>query len=219
MSDRGVTDYPTYDSGAEDPLTTSGLYLAQQQSMSAPMSPPMSASMSAAMPTEQPPLPASAASPLAGVVIRCVVNGEPVEVSNVWIADSLLFMLRERLGRTAAKDGCGEGECGACVVLLDGEPVLGCLTPALAAEGSSVTTAEAYGEDDRVSAALAAHCGAGCGYCLPGIGLSARALLARQPDPSEAAIRESLSGHLCRCLPPGHFIDAVNEAAKKVRRG
>jgi carbon-monoxide dehydrogenase small subunit len=142
-----------------------------------------------------------------------VVNGEPVEVPEVWVADSLLFLLRDRLGRTAAKDGCGEGECGACVVLLDGEPVLGCLTPALAAEGSAVTTAEAYGEERPVSAALAAHCGAGCGYCLPGIGLSTRALLARQPEPSEAAIRESLSGHLCRCLPPGHFVDAVREAA------
>lgn len=153
-----------------------------------------------------------AAGPLASVPIRCVVNGEPVEVPEVWIADSLLFLLRERLGRTAAKDGCGEGECGACLVLLDGEPVLGCLTPALAAEGSAVTTPEAYPDGDRVAAALAAHCGAGCGYCLPGIGLSVRDLLARQPEPSEAAIRESLSGHLCRCLPPGHFVDAVREA-------
>ena len=159
------------------------------------------------------PLPAPA-SPPAMVAIRCVVDGDPVEVPEVWIADSLLFMLRERLGRTAAKDGCGEGECGACVVLLDGEPVLGCLTPALAAEGGAVTTAAAYREDDPVAAALAAHCGAGCGYCLPGIGLSVRDLLARQPEPSEAVIRESLSGHLCRCLPPGHFVDAVREAVK-----
>ena len=149
---------------------------------------------------------------LATVPIRCVVNGEPVEVPQVWVADSLLFVLRERLGLTGAKDGCGEGECGACVVLLDGEPVLGCLTPALAAEGSYVTTVEAFGEGDEVSAALAAHCGAGCGYCLPGIGLSVRTLLARQPEPSEPAIRESLSGHLCRCLPPGPFVDAVREA-------
>ena len=167
-------------------------------------------------PISPPPMP-PAAGPFAKVVIRCVVNGEPVELPGVWVADSLLFLLRDRLGRTAAKDGCGEGECGACVVLLDGEPVLGCLTPALAAEGSAITTAEAYREGDEVSAALAAHCGAGCGYCLPGIGLTVRGLLTRQPEPSEAAIRESLSGHLCRCLPPGHFIDAVNEAVK--RRG
>lgn len=168
-----------------------------------------------AEPVPAPPMP-PAAGPFAKVVIRCVVNGEPVEVPEVWVADSLLFLLRDRLGRTAAKDGCGEGECGACVVLLDGEPVLGCLTPALAAEGSAVTTGEAYGEGDAVSAALAAHCGAGCGYCLPGIGLSTRALLSRQPEPSEAAIREALSGHLCRCLPPGHFVDAVREAAAEV---
>ena len=171
-------------------------------------------------PISPPPMP-PAAGPFAKVVIRCVVNGEPVELPEVWVADSLLFLLRDRLGRTAAKDGCGEGECGACVVLLDGEPVLGCLTPALAAEGSAITTAEAYREGDAVSAALAAHCGAGCGYCLPGIGLTVRGLLTRQPEPSEAAIRESLSGHLCRCLPPGHFIDAVNEAATELvkRRG
>ena len=169
-------------------------------------------------PVPAPPMP-PAAGPFAKVVIRCVVNGERVEVPEVWVADSLLFLLRDRLGRTAAKDGCGEGECGACVVLLDGEPVLGCLTPALAAEGSAVTTPEAYGDGDAVSAALAAHCGAGCGYCLPGIGLSTRALLARQPEPSEAAIRESLSGHLCRCLPPGHFVDAVREVVEEgVRR-
>jgi aerobic-type carbon monoxide dehydrogenase small subunit (CoxS/CutS family) len=171
-------------------------------------------------PVPAPPMP-PAAGPFAKVVIRCVVNGERVEVPDVWVADSLLFLLRDRLGRTAAKDGCGEGECGACVVLLDGEPVLGCLTPALAAEGSAVTTPEAYGDGDAVSTALAAHCGAGCGYCLPGIGLSTRALLARQPEPSEAAIRESLSGHLCRCLPPGHFVDAVREVVQEAvkRRG
>lgn len=157
---------------------------------------------------------AEQAMTLATVPIRCVVNGKPVEVPAVWVADSLLFVLRERLGLTGAKDGCGEGECGACVVLLDGEPVLGCLTPALAAEGSYVTTVEAFGEGDEVSAALAAHCGAGCGYCLPGIGLSVRTLLARQPEPSEPAIRESLSGHLCRCLPPGPFVDAVREACE-----
>ena len=173
-----------------------------------------------AEPVPAPPMP-PAAGPFAKVVIRCVVNGERVEVPEVWVADSLLFLLRDRLGRTAAKDGCGEGECGACVVLLDGEPVLGCLTPALAAEGSAVTTPEAYGDGDAVSAALAAHCGAGCGYCLPGIGLSTRALLARQPEPSEAAIRESLSGHLCRCLPPGHFVGAVREVVEEgvERRG
>ena len=171
-------------------------------------------------PVPAPPMP-PAAGPFAKVVIRCVVNGERVEVPEVWVADSLLFLLRDRLGRTAAKDGCGEGECGACLVLLDGEPVLGCLTPALAAEGSAVTTPEAYGDGDPVSAALAAHCGAGCGYCLPGIGLSTRALLARQPEPSEAAIRESLSGHLCRCLPAGHFVDAVREVVEEgvKRRG
>ena len=214
----GTEDFDQYDflsadsSGDPviDPLAGSGAHFAPNN---------MPNSVPGQQPAEQvagPPLP-PASGPFTTISIRCVVNGEQVEVPEVWVADSLLFLLRDRLGRTAAKDGCGEGECGACVVLLDGEPVLSCLTPALVAEGSAVTTAEAYGERDPVSAALAAHCGAGCGYCLPGIGLSARNLLARQPEPSEAAIRESLSGHLCRCLPPGHFIDAVNEAVK--RRG
>jgi aerobic carbon-monoxide dehydrogenase small subunit len=201
-------DYDQYDFLSEelppDVLAGSGAYFVPQQ----PEQP--------VEPISPPPMP-PAAGPFNRVVIRCLVNGEPVEVPEVWVADSLLFLLRDRIGRTATKDGCGEGECGACLVLLDGEPVLGCLTPALAAEGSAVTTPEAYDEADPVAAALAAHCGAGCGYCLPGIGLSTRALLARQPEPSEAAIRESLSGHLCRCLPPGHFIDAVTEAVK--RRG
>jgi carbon-monoxide dehydrogenase small subunit len=182
---------------------------------------PLAGSGTLTLPSTPEPVPASpmppASGPFATVSVRFAVNGEPVEVPEIWVADSLLFVLRDRLGRTAAKDGCGEGECGACVVLLDGEPVLACLTPALVAEGSTVTTPEAYGEGDEVSAALAAHCGAGCGYCLPGIGLTTRSLLVRQPEPSEAAIREALSGHLCRCLPPGHFIDAVNEAAKAVR--
>jgi aerobic-type carbon monoxide dehydrogenase small subunit (CoxS/CutS family) len=182
---------------------------------------PLAGSGTFTLPSAPEPVPAQPMPPASGpfttVSVRFVVNGEPVEVPEIWVADSLLFVLRDRLGRTAAKDGCGEGECGACVVLLDGEPVLGCLTPALVAEGSAVTTPEAYGEGDKVSAALAAHCGAGCGYCLPGIGLTTRSLLVRQPEPSEAAIREALSGHLCRCLPPGHFIDAVNEAAEAVR--
>ena len=199
-------DFLSADSSGEmeiDPLAGSGAF-----------------TLPAAAPEPAPgaPLP-PASGPFATVTIRFVVNGEPVEVPEIWVADSLLFVLRDRLGRTAAKDGCGEGECGACVVLLDGEPVLGCLTPAVVAQGASVTTPEAYGDGDEVSAALAAHCGAGCGYCLPGIGLSTRSLLARQPEPSEAAIRESLSGHLCRCLPPGHFIDAINEASKRVRHG
>jgi carbon-monoxide dehydrogenase small subunit len=200
-------DFLSADSSGEleiDPLAGSGTH-------------PVSGNVPGQRTPEQPagtPMP-PASGPFATVSIRCVVNGEPVEVPEMWVADSLLFVLRDRLGRTAAKDGCGEGECGACVVLLDGEPVLACLTPALVAEGSAVTTAEAYAEGDEVSAALAAHCGAGCGYCLPGIGLTTRSLLARQPEPSEAAIRESLSGHLCRCLPPGHFIDAVHEAVRR----
>ena len=121
-------DFLSVDSSGEleiDPLAGSGAFCPAQPPAAGRPGPPM------------PP----ASGPFATVSIRCAVNGEPVEVPEIWVADSLLFVLRDRLGRTAAKDGCGEGECGACVVLLDGEPVLACLTPALVAEGSAVTTA------------------------------------------------------------------------------
>lgn len=139
------------------------------------------------------------------------VNGTGQPVADGWLGDSLLFVLRERLGLVAAKDGCGEGECGACLVLLDDQPVTACLVPAVAAIGRSVRTPEAYAvpEPDAVASALAAHAGAGCGFCLPGIGMGLRALLARNPKPSRPAVREALSGHRCRCLPPDRFIAAA----------
>lgn len=148
------------------------------------------------------------------------VNGAAQPVSDAWIGENLLFVLRERLGFTAVKDGCGEGECGACTVLMDGQPTTACLVPAAAAAGRAIETPELHAvpQPDSVARALAAHAGAGCGFCLPGIGMEIRALLARNAKPSGAAVREALSGHRCRCLPPERFIAAADEAAKALAR-
>lgn len=144
------------------------------------------------------------------------VNGAPQPVADAWIGESLLFVLRERLGFNAVKDGCGEGECGACTVLVDGQPTTACLVPAATAAGRPIETPEVHAvpQPDAVAAALALHAGAGCGFCLPGIGMELRALLTRNAKPSAAAIREVLSGHRCRCLPPERFIAAADEAVR-----
>ncbi len=151
---------------------------------------------------------------------RLEVNGSPQPVADAWIGESLLFVLRERLGFTAIKDGCGEGECGTCTVLMDGLPTTACLVPAAAAVGRAVETPEVHAvpQPDATASALAAHAGAGCGFCLPGIGMELRALLARNPKPSGAAVREALSGHRCRCLPVERFIAAADDAAKAAAR-
>jgi len=168
----------------------------------------------------------SSGDPVRGVVewatagYELTVNGTAQPVSDAWIGENLLFVLRERLGFTAVKDGCGEGECGACTVLMDGQPAAACLVPAAAAQGRAIETPELHAvpQPDAVACALAAHAGAGCGFCLPGIGMEVRALLTRNAKPSTAAIREALSGHRCRCLPPERFIAATDEAAKALAR-
>ena len=147
----------------------------------------------------------------ATVDFELAVNGAAQPVAGAWVGESLLFALRERLGLVAAKDGCGEGECGACTILMDGQPTAACLVPAVAAVGRDVRTPEIYAvpKPDTVASALAAHAGTGCGFCLPGIGMELRALLARNPKPGASAIREALSGHRCRCLPAEKFVDAM----------
>ena len=142
------------------------------------------------------------------------VNDTTLPVDTGWLGESLLFTLRERGGLTAAKDGCGpevRGECGACTVFLDGEPTISCLVPAVAAIGRKVTTPEAFATvpPDSVALALADQAGPGCGFCLPGIAMSLRALLVRSPQPSAASVREALSGHQCRCLGVDRFLAAV----------
>jgi 4-hydroxybenzoyl-CoA reductase subunit gamma len=134
------------------------------------------------------------------------------------VEDSLLLLdyLRERRGLTGTKRGCDGGECGACTVLIDGEPRLACLTLAAGCEGRSIETIEsqaAQGELSALQRAFHERLGTQCGYCTPGMIMAAEALLRRRPKPSEAEIREALSGNLCRCTGYVKIIEAVKAAA------
>jgi len=130
---------------------------------------------------------------------------------------TLLTFLREQLGLTGAKCGCETGECGACTVLMNGDPVNSCLVLAAEADGAEVVTIEGLSADGRMDPlqeAFIEHTGTQCGFCTPGILISARALLDRNPDPSEDEIKEALRGNLCRCTGYVRIIDAVKAAAK-----
>lgn len=147
--------------------------------------------------------------------IEIVVNGDRY-VKEVMADLSLLDFLREVLGLTGTKWGCLTGDCGACTVLVDGEPVVSCLQLARQVEGRDVTTIEGVehsGELDEVQAAFVANGGAQCGFCTPGMIMSTEALLRANRSPSESQIREALSGNLCRCTGYSKIIDAVLQAA------
>ncbi len=135
---------------------------------------------------------------------------------------TLLEVLREDAGLTGTKHGCELGECGACAVLLDGEPVLSCLRLALECEGCEITTVEGLERDGGLhplQAAFADLGGAQCGYCTPGILVTAKALLDREPRPSRERIREALSGNLCRCTGYHQIIESVENAVLRMARG
>jgi len=131
----------------------------------------------------------------------------------------LLDVLRVDLGLTGTKEGCGEGECGACSVLVNGELVNSCLTPVLQAEGAAITTIEGVaGADATLSAVQQAfidHGGAQCGICTPGMIIAATNLLVRHPEPTEAEIRAGLSGNLCRCTGYMRIFEAIMKAAAR----
>jgi carbon-monoxide dehydrogenase small subunit len=148
------------------------------------------------------------------VSVRCTVNGEALTFSAHPLA-RLLDVLREELRLTGTKEGCGEGECGACSVLLDGELVNSCLVPAAQAEGARVLTVEGVADGERLHAVQRAmiECGgAQCGICTPGMVLAAVNLLERTPHPTESDIREGLAGNLCRCTGYMKIFDAVVRA-------
>ena len=151
--------------------------------------------------------------------MRLTVNGEERELLFHGYK-TLLEVLREELGLTGTKHGCELGECGACTVVLDGEPVLSCLVLALECEGRSVQTIEglARGPDlHPLQAAFTDFGGSQCGYCTPGVIMTAKALLDRNPHPSRQEIKEATAGNLCRCTGYQQIADAIEDAAAKLR--
>jgi carbon-monoxide dehydrogenase small subunit len=148
--------------------------------------------------------------------VQCVINGRATTLEAYPMA-RLLDVLREQAGLTGTKEGCGEGECGACSIEIDGALVNSCLVPALQAESTKIRTIEGLADDARLHAvqqAFLTHGGAQCGICTPGMILAAVNLLARNPHPSEAEIREGLSGNLCRCTGYTKIFASVVEACR-----
>jgi aerobic carbon-monoxide dehydrogenase small subunit len=149
--------------------------------------------------------------------VQLTVNGTPA-ILLVYPMERLLDVLRYDLGLTGAKEGCGEGECGSCSVLMDGQLVNSCLIPAAQANGCSITTIEGFARDQRLhplQAAFLACNGAQCGICTPGMILAAVHLLDKCSEPTLDEIREGLSGNLCRCTGYSQILEAVQQAIGK----
>ena len=148
-------------------------------------------------------------------LLRCKVNGSEIE-KEIDSAMTLLTFLREELGLTGTKDGCGEGECGACTVLVDMKSVNSCLTPAIAVEGKEVLTIEGMADDGVLSAlqqSFIDHGAIQCGFCSPGMLMSAKALLIRGDYADDEAIRRGISGNLCRCTGYQAIVNAIKAVA------
>jgi carbon-monoxide dehydrogenase small subunit len=151
--------------------------------------------------------------------ITTTVNGEQREVDDVWEGESLLYVLRERMGLPGSKNACEQGECGSCTVMLDGVPVCACLVAAGQAQGREVLTVEGLAEPDALHPVQTAFVDAGavqCGFCTPGLVVAAADLLRQSPRPSDPEIREALAGNLCRCTGYEKILDAVRLAADRL---
>jgi len=147
--------------------------------------------------------------------VELTVNGERLE-ADVWEGESLLYVLRERLGLPGSKNACEQGECGSCSVLLDGKLVCACLVLAAQADGHELVTVEGLSEDGELHPVQVAFAETGavqCGFCTPGFVMATAELLARTSSPTEDEIREALSGNLCRCTGYAKIFDAVRLAA------
>jgi carbon-monoxide dehydrogenase small subunit len=154
--------------------------------------------------------------------VTFTVNGSRETVDDVWEGESLLYVLRERMGLPGSKNACEQGECGSCTVYLDGTPVCACLVAAGQAEGRQVRTVEGLAEGDRLAPIQEAFVEAGavqCGFCTPGLLVQAHDLIERRPDPSDGEIREALAGNLCRCTGYEKILDAVRLAAARKAAG
>jgi aerobic carbon-monoxide dehydrogenase small subunit len=145
------------------------------------------------------------------------VNGVDREVCDAWPGESLLYVLRERLGLPGSKAGCEQGECGSCSVFVDGALVCACLVLAASAVGTEIVTVEGLQPDDRgalsdVQRAFVQEGAVQCGFCTPGLVMAVHDLLARDPAPTDLAVREAISGNLCRCTGYGRILEAVRAA-------
>jgi aerobic carbon-monoxide dehydrogenase small subunit len=150
--------------------------------------------------------------------ITMTVNGEGREVDDVWEGESLLYVLRERMGLPGSKNACEQGECGSCSVYLDGVLACACLVAAGQAQGRDVVTVEGLADGDELHPVQQAFVEAGavqCGFCTPGLVVATHDLLARRPSPTDPEIREALAGNLCRCTGYEKILDAVRLAARR----
>jgi carbon-monoxide dehydrogenase small subunit len=154
------------------------------------------------------------------VLLSSIVNGEARTVDDVWEGESLLYVLRERMGLLGSKNACEQGECGSCSVYLDGVLVCSCLVLAAQAEGREIVTVEGLADAEGVLHPVqTAFLDAGavqCGFCTPGLIVATHELLARSPHPGDAEIREALAGNLCRCTGYEKIMDAVRLAAERM---
>ncbi|MGQ9700288.1 MAG: (2Fe-2S)-binding protein [Candidatus Bipolaricaulaceae bacterium] len=153
--------------------------------------------------------------------LKFSLNGQPVEV-DVPPGRRLLDLLREDLGLTGTKEGCGEGECGACTVIVNGKPRLACLTLAIQVEGKEVVTVEGLSRGGKLhplQEAFVEAAGVQCGFCTPGFLLAAQALLLENPHPTREEVREWLSGNLCRCTGYEQIVEAVLQASRRGEKG
>jgi aerobic carbon-monoxide dehydrogenase small subunit len=153
--------------------------------------------------------------------IKFVLNGEPHELSiPPW--RTLLEMIREDLKLTGTKEGCGQGECGSCTVIMGGKTVNSCLVPAMEADGQEITTIEGLKKGDElhpVQEAFVEHAGMQCGFCTPGMIMSAKYLLDQNPDPTLDEIQEGIAGNFCRCTGYTKIFESIEAAAKSMRGG
>ena len=151
--------------------------------------------------------------------VTATVNGEILQADDVWEGESLLYILRERMGLPGSKNACEQGECGSCSVYLDGVLVCACLVAAGQAQGRSIGTVEGLATGDVLHPVQEAFAEAGavqCGFCTPGLLVAAHDLLARHPAPSDLEIREALAGNLCRCTGYEKILEAVHLAAGRM---
>lgn len=158
----------------------------------------------------------------AGLRVEFTVNGRPRSAENVWPGESLLYVLRERMGLWGTKNACEQGECGSCSVYMDGELVCACLVAGGQAGGTEIITIEGLSGDGGLHPIQQAYITEGavqCGFCTPGLVVATHQLLHANPDPSEDEIREALAGNLCRCTGYEKIISAVRAAATEITAG